>query len=81
MKKAMFGIFYGSSVASQLEVTTSKDCMTLLSFCLTEKCGVAKLVFDTTIKTEQGTPHQPVKLMTMGILPLLLPIPSKTQKL
>jgi hypothetical protein len=45
IKKATFNIFLCLIFPSMLEVTTSKDRKALLSFGLTEKCGLALLLF------------------------------------
>jgi hypothetical protein len=63
IKKAMFNIFLRLIFPSTLEVTTSKDRHALLSFGLTEKCGLATLVFESIFKSFQGTASKPVNLV------------------
>jgi hypothetical protein len=63
IKKAMFNIFLRLIFPSTLEVTTSKDRHALLSFGLTEKCGLATLVFESIFKSFQGTASKPMNLV------------------
>jgi hypothetical protein len=63
IKSGMFQIFLRLIFPSTLEVTTSKDRRALLSFGLTEKCGLATLVFDTIFKSFQGTASKPLAIM------------------
>jgi hypothetical protein len=63
IKKAMFNIFLHLIFPSTLEVTMSKDCQALLSFGLTEKCGLATLVFESIFKSFQGTASKPMNLV------------------
>jgi hypothetical protein len=56
-------IFLRLIFPSTLEATTSKDRHALLSFGLTEKCGLATLVFESIFKSFQGAPSKPVKLV------------------
>jgi hypothetical protein len=62
IKSGMFQIFLRLIFPSTLEVTTSKDRRALLSFGLTEKCGLATLVFDTIFKSFQGTASKPLAI-------------------
>jgi hypothetical protein len=63
IKNAMIGIFIHLIFASQVEVTTSKDRRALVSFGLTEKCGVASLVFDSIFESEEGMALKPVTVV------------------
>jgi hypothetical protein len=63
IKNAMFQIFLRLIFPSTLEVTTSKDRRALLSFGLTEKCGLATLVFDSIFQSSQGTASKPLTII------------------
>jgi len=63
IKSGMFQIFLRLIFPSTLEVTTSKDRRALLSFGLTEKCGIATLVFETIFKSFHGTASKPLTVI------------------
>jgi hypothetical protein len=63
IKNGMFQIFLRLIFPSTLEVTTSKDRRALLSFGLTEKCGLATLVFDSIFKSFHGTASKPLTVI------------------
>ena len=60
IKRDMFQIFVRLVFPSTLEVTSSRDRRTLLSFGLTEKCALAILVFDCIFKSFKGTESNPL---------------------
>jgi len=60
IKRDMFQIFVRLIFPSTLEVTSSRDRRTLLSFGLTEKCALATLVFDCIFKSFKGTESNPL---------------------
>jgi hypothetical protein len=81
IKNAMFGIFIRLIFASQVEVTTSKDRRALVSFGLTEKCGVASLVFDSIFKSEEGTASKPVTVVGDADMSAATPHPLNTPEM
>jgi hypothetical protein len=60
IKSHMFEIFIRLIFPSTVEVTSSRDCRTLLSFGLTEQCPLAVLVFDCIFKRLKGTESLPL---------------------
>jgi hypothetical protein len=60
IKNGMFPIFLRLIFPSTLEVTTTKDRHSLMTFGLTDKCGLATLVFETIFKSFQGTASKPI---------------------
>jgi hypothetical protein len=60
IRQSIFPIFTRLIFASRVEVTTSKDKCSLMSFGLTEKCGLARLVFYQAFNTQLGILTQPV---------------------
>jgi hypothetical protein len=63
IKSGMFQIFLRLIFPSTLEVTTSKDRRSLVSFGLTEKCGLATLVFESIFNSFQGTASKPLTVV------------------
>ena len=63
IKSGMFQIFLRLIFPSTLEVTTSKDRRLLVSFGLTEKCGLATLVFESIFNSFQGTASKPLTVV------------------
>ena len=60
IKSHMFEIFIRLIFPSTVEVTSSRDRRTLLSFGLTEQCPLAVLVFDCIFKCLKGTESLPL---------------------
>jgi hypothetical protein len=63
IKNSMFQIFLHLIFPSTLEVATSWDRHALLNFGLTEKCGLATLVFDSIFQSSQGTASKPLTVL------------------